>query len=97
MPRRYPDYTPAFEYWNTITSHGYDIIAASMVLFFINLIYAYGFGKKAPANSWGDGATTREWSLSSPPPYHQFETLPVIEDHHSLHDAIGPASASSAH
>ena len=33
-------------------------------------------------NPWGEGATTLEWTLSSPPPYHQFETLPVIDDHH---------------
>ena len=36
-------------------------------------------GKKAEANPWGEGATTLEWSLSSPPPYHQFETLPRID------------------
>jgi cytochrome c oxidase subunit 1 len=27
----------------------------------------------------GSGATTLVWTLSSPPPYHQFETLPVID------------------
>ena len=27
-------------------------------------------------NPWGAGATTLEWTLSSPPPFHQFETLP---------------------
>ena len=43
-------------------------------------------GKKAPDNYWGEGATTLEWTLSSPPPFHQFETLPVIEDHHAHHD-----------
>ena len=25
------------------------------------------------------GATTLEWTLPSPPPHHQFTTLPVIE------------------
>ena len=39
-------------------------------------------GKKAEGNYWGEGATTLEWTLSSPPPFHQFETLPVIEDAH---------------
>ena len=29
-------------------------------------------------NPWGAGATTLEWTLSSPPPFHQFETLPRI-------------------
>jgi cytochrome c oxidase subunit 1 len=50
------------------------------VIWFINIIYAYTKGAKAPANYWGEGATTLEWTLSSPPPFHQFETLPVIED-----------------
>ena len=27
----------------------------------------------------GAGATTLEWTLSSPPPYHAFETLPRVE------------------
>ena len=97
MPRRYPDYTPAYQYWNEISTYGYYIMAASMLFFFANMLYAFLAGKKAPANYWGEGATTLEWSLPSPPPYHQFETLPVIEDHHSHHDAIGPKGAASAH
>ena len=36
-------------------------------------------GRKAPNNPWGEGATTLEWTLSSPPPFHQYSTLPVIE------------------
>jgi cytochrome c oxidase subunit 1 len=30
-------------------------------------------------NYWGEGATTLEWTLSSPPPFHQFSTLPRIK------------------
>ena len=96
MPRRYPDFAPAYAYWNEISSLGYAVMAASMVLFFVNLIYAFTAGKKAADNYWGEGATTLEWSLSSPPPYHQFETLPVIEDHHSHSDHIG-AKPAAAH
>ena len=50
------------------------------------VIYALVAGKKAEANPWGEGATTLEWTLPSPPPYHQFETLPVITDAHDYHD-----------
>ena len=35
--------------------------------------------EKAAANPWGPGATTLEWTLSSPPPFHQFETLPRVQ------------------
>ncbi|MBB4154994.1 cytochrome c oxidase subunit 1 [Sphingomonas jinjuensis] len=83
MPRRYPDYPDAYEHFNTLATHGYEIMAAGMAIFFVNVIWSLLAGKKAPDNPWGEGATTLEWTLSSPPPYHQFETLPVIgDDHH---------------
>ncbi len=59
-------------------------MAVGMVIFFINVFWSLAAGKKAVGNPWGEGATTLEWTLSSPPPFHQFETLPVIDDaaHH---------------
>lgn len=79
MPRRYPDYPEAFAYWNGIASYGYLIMLAGTAVFFVNLAYAYLAGRRAEGNYWGEGATTLEWTLSSPPPFHQFETLPVIK------------------
>jgi cytochrome c oxidase subunit I len=78
MPRRIPDYPVANAYWNEVSSYGYVIMAAGMVIFFANVAYAFIAGRKAEDNPWGEGATTLEWTLSSPPPYHQFETLPKI-------------------
>ena len=54
------------------------------LIFFVNVFYTLLAGKKAADNPWGEGATTLEWTLSSPPPFHQYETLPVIDDkgHH---------------
>ncbi len=80
MQRRIPDYTDALMYWNYVASIGYVLMAASMAVFFVNLFWTLFGGKKAADSPWGEGATTLEWTLSSPPPYHQFETLPVIED-----------------
>ncbi|MEZ0497122.1 cytochrome c oxidase subunit I [Sphingomonas sp. IW22] len=84
MPRRYPDYPDAYAHWNHIASVGYAIMAVGVVIFLVNVFYSLLAGKKAEGNPWGEGATTLEWTLSSPPPFHQFETLPVIEDgkHH---------------
>jgi cytochrome c oxidase subunit 1 len=80
MPRRYPDYPAAFEHWNHIASaYGYTLMLAGMVVFFVNVILSLAVGKKAVGNPWGEGATTLEWTLSSPPPYHQFETLPRVD------------------
>jgi cytochrome c oxidase subunit 1 len=84
MPRRMPDYTDGLAHWNYIATVGYMIMGASMIIFFVNLFWSLAKGSKAADNVWGEGATTLEWTLSSPPPYHQFETLPVIDDggHH---------------
>lgn len=79
MPRRYPDYPDAYAGWNQVATIGYMIMAAGMVVFFVNIILSLLAGKKAEGNPWGEGATTLEWTLSSPPPFHQFETLPKID------------------
>ena len=78
MPRRYPDYPDAYALWNHVATIGYFIMFASMVIFFVNVIWALVAGKKAEGNPWGEGATTLEWTLSSPPPFHQFNELPRI-------------------
>jgi len=35
-------------------------------------------GRRIGVNSWGAGATTLEWTLSSPPPFHSYDELPEI-------------------
>ena len=79
MPRRYVDYPEAFAYWNKVSSIGYVITAVGVGVFLLVLIDAMVFRRKAMANPWGEGATTLEWTLSSPPPFHQFNELPVIK------------------
>ncbi|MGW8189723.1 cytochrome c oxidase subunit I [Sphingomonas sp. ABOLH] len=79
MPRRYPDYPDAYAFFNHIASAGYGIMALGMVFFFVNIVISLMAGRKAADNPWGEGATTLEWTLSSPPPFHQFETLPKID------------------
>lgn len=79
MPRRYPDYPEQFAYWNEIASIGYVVMAVGVLIFFVNIAWSLVAGRKAEGNYWGEGATTLEWTLSSPPPFHQFETLPQIK------------------
>jgi cytochrome c oxidase subunit I len=43
------------------------------------MVYAFAQKERAADNPWGPGATTLEWTLSSPPPFHQFEVLPRIK------------------
>ena len=47
--------------------------------FFIGVAHAFVRKERAGDNPWGAGATTLEWTLSSPPPFHQFEKLPLIK------------------
>lgn len=78
MPRRYIDYPDAFSSWNYLSSLGAFIGALSMLVFFYTVIEAFMKKRYAGYNPWGSGATTLEWTLPSPPPFHQFETLPRI-------------------
>jgi cytochrome c oxidase subunit 1 len=79
MPRRYPDYPEAFAYWNQLSSIGSYISAAATLWFIGVALYTLFAGRKAAANPWGAGATTLEWTVSSPPPFHTFNDLPQIK------------------
>jgi cytochrome c oxidase subunit 1 len=79
MQRRVPDYNDAYAGWNGVATIGAVMVFGSMLLFFINVFWSLFAGRKAPDNYWGEGATTLEWTLSSPPPFHQFSTLPKID------------------
>jgi cytochrome c oxidase subunit 1 len=84
MPRRYIDYPDAFAGWNAVSSYGSYLSIAATVFFIFMTIYSLMAGKKAAANPWGEGATTLEWTVSSPPPFHTFNDLPQISSssHH---------------
>jgi cytochrome c oxidase subunit 1 len=78
MPRRYIDYPDAFTLWNRVSSYGAYLSGIGALLFVYLLYDAFTKKRLAGNNPWGPGATTLEWTLSSPPPFHTFETLPVI-------------------
>ncbi len=89
MPRRYADYPEGFAYWNNISSIGYVIAGVGTLIFLLMCLDTFILRRRklSPAENmspWGEGATTLEWTLSSPPPFHQFNELPVIapEKHH---------------
>ena len=78
MPRRIPDYPDVYAGFNMISSIGTYISAAGTLLFIYIAVRTIAAGQKCPENPWGEGADTLEWTLSSPPPFHQFEELPRI-------------------
>ncbi len=78
MPRRYVDYPDAFRGWNEVASFG-SYIGGASVLVFLYVVYRTFTSKQVLAdNYWGEGATTLEWTIASPPPFHTFEELPRI-------------------
>ncbi len=78
MPRRYIDYPDAYAGWNMVSSYGSYISAVAVLIFLYGVWEALARKRVAGDNPWGEGATTLEWQLSSPPPYHQWEQLPRI-------------------
>jgi cytochrome c oxidase subunit 1 len=79
MPRRYADYPDAFAGWNMVSSVGSYISGVGVLVFLYMLWDAFAKKRAAAANPWGAGATTLEWALPSPPPFHQWEVLPRIK------------------
>jgi cytochrome c oxidase subunit 1 len=83
MPRRYADYPDAYAGWNYVSSIGAFIAGFAVLIFFAVLIDAFARKRVAGDNPWGPAATTLEWTLSSPPPFHQYAELPhIVGDSH---------------
>jgi cytochrome c oxidase subunit I len=79
MPRRVADYPDAFAGWNFVSSIGAYVAGVGLLIFLVGMVHAFVRKERAAGNPWGAGATTLEWTLPSPPPFHQFEVLPVIK------------------
>jgi len=80
MPRRIPDYPDAFAGWNIIASYGSYISAVGVLVFLYAVWRGFVTGEKVAENPWGEGATTLEWTLPSPPAFHSYDALPEIKD-----------------
>ncbi len=78
MPRRtftYPD-GMGWDLWNMVATAGAFTIAASILVFVVNVIISLRSGEVAPADPWD--ARTLEWSLPSPVPPYNFAEIPVV-------------------
>ena len=83
MPRRYIDYPDIFAGWNMVSTWGAYLSMGSTVFFLVTTVIIMIFGRKSVANPWGAGATTLEWTVESPAPFHTFEEPPTFHDDQS--------------
>ena len=79
MPRRIPDYPDAYAGWNLISSFGALISLVGALMFIYIVWVTIRSGEKAPANPWGEGATTLEWTVDSPATFHTHAQAPELE------------------
>jgi cytochrome c oxidase subunit I+III len=87
MPRRiyWYDGYPEWGGLNRVSTAGAYVIAAGMAVMALNFLIARRRGAPAPADPWG--GQSLEWTVSSPPPDHNFEAFPVVTNHHPGRDA----------
>jgi cytochrome c oxidase subunit 1 len=67
--------------WNFISSMGAYLSGGSVILFVIIVFWTLFFGRRATDNYWNvaDNTMTLEWTVSSPPPFHQFDIQPKVK------------------
>jgi cytochrome c oxidase subunit 1 len=95
MQRRLYD-PSVYEAWRPLAglnrgiSHAAFLLGAAQLLFVWNFFASLRRGRPAPANPWEVG--TLEWSVPSPPPHHNFDTIPVVVrgPHELSHPAARP-------
>ena len=88
MARRIADYpdNPGWALTNLVISIGALLVASGVVAFVWNLVWnvIMGHGREAGDDPWG--GYSLEWATSSPPPHHNFDSLPPIRSERPVYD-----------
>ena len=86
MPRRVADYLPSTNWadLNLLSTFGSLVIGIAVVIFVWNFVTSLSLGPPAGDDPWG--GHTLEWATSSPPPMHNFTSLPPITSEGPLLD-----------
>jgi cytochrome c oxidase subunit 1 len=90
MPRRIADYPPGlgWEPLNALSTAGAALMAIGTIPFLVAVAIALRRPPDQPEDPWG--ANSLEWWTSSPPPPHNFRSLPPIRSERPVFDAHRP-------
>jgi len=97
MPRRmgvYPN-NPSWQTLNQWESVGALLIGISMVLFVLNVVWSWKKRVVAGDNPWD--AAALEWFTTSPPPHHNYVSLPPIRSERPTWDYNHPDHPALVH
>ncbi len=80
MPRRIYSYADGlgWNFWNLVSTVGAFVLGVGVLLFIVQVLRDLRWGEPAGNDPW-DGRTL-EWTMSSPPPVHNFDALPQVTD-----------------
>jgi cytochrome c oxidase subunit 1 len=93
MVRRVPDYADerGLANLNLLSTIGSVLLAVSLLVFLVNLVKSARRGAPATDDPWAGNSL--EWATSSPPPPHNFDSLPPIHSERPVFDARHPSLA----
>jgi cytochrome c oxidase subunit 1 len=108
MPRRIYTYggSMGWDTWNLLATMGAFLLAVSVALLVINLVWGLFRGQAAGDDPWD--AQTLEWALPSPPPAYNFAAVPKVASRRPFWDQkhfgatpaleqVDPAAAAAIH
>jgi cytochrome c oxidase subunit 1 len=86
MPRRIVEYSSnsGLEGYNLVSTIGSFVLALGVLVTVANVFWAMRNGRPAGPDPWK--ANTLEWFTPSPPPEHNFDTIPVVRSVEPMKD-----------
>jgi cytochrome c oxidase subunit 1 len=84
MQRRIANYPAELTTGNVISTVGAAVLGVSVAIFITNFVRSMKKGQQAGDDPWN--ANTLEWATTSPPPHHNFHSLPPVRSERPVFD-----------